>query len=302
MTVATIGAFTMEQRLATSGMSEIHLVHETRRPNFKMVLKMQLTTGARDAFEQVLRQEATLLNQMRHPNIIRIYPLQVEGVKNKVFSAQATEVPLNPWYFVMEYVSGGDLETYTQVIKKFPLGWRLELFYQLLLTIEYMHDQGWAHCDLKPANILFRSAPNPNTMPRIALIDFGSLSPVDRLVRSSATVRYSSPEMLEAISKPALADKVVPSKVDIWALGAMLFEIVTGRPLINEQDKDRAVAAVMRGQYDDMQELDPTAPRPLSRMVNFMTQRDAARRPTPARVIEILEQDVMLPPFVKALG
>src|SRR5437762_2670273 len=99
----TIGAFTMEQKLATSGMSEIYLVHETNRPNFKMVLKMQLTSGARNAYEQVLRQEATLLNQMRHPNIIRIYPLSVTGVRNKVFAAQAPELTNGPWYFVMEY-------------------------------------------------------------------------------------------------------------------------------------------------------------------------------------------------------
>jgi serine/threonine protein kinase len=290
----------MEQKLATSGMSEIYLVHETNRPNFKMVLKMQLV--GKDAYAEVLRQESMLLNQMRHPNIVRIYPLQVQGVKNKVFSAQATELSGAPWYFVMEYVSGGDLENYTGVIKKFPLGWRLELFYQLLLTTEYIHDQGWAHCDLKPSNVLFRSAPNANMMPRVALVDFGSVSPVDRLLRPSGTVRYCAPEMLESFEHPSTIDRVKPSKVDIWALGALLFEIVTGRPLINENDKDSAVRVVKRGQYDDMQEIDPTVPRSLARLVDFMTQTDPARRPTPARVIEIVEQDVMLPPFVKALA
>jgi len=297
-----IGAFTIEQKLATSGMSEIYLAHETKRPNFKMVLKMQLTTGAKDAYAEVLRQEAMLLNQMRHPNIVRIYPVAVEGVKNKMFSAQAQEVAGLPWYFVMEFVSGGDMVTYTEVIKKFPMGWRLEMFYQLLLTVEYVHDQGWAHCDLKPPNILFRSAPNASQMPRVALVDFGSVSPVDRLLRPSGTVRYSPPEMLDAFDNPRAIDQVKPSKVDIWALGALLFEIITGRYLINEQDHDGAVAAIRRGQFDDMQEMDPTVPRALARLVDFMTQREAARRPTPARVIEIMEQDVMLPPFVKALS
>jgi len=298
----TIGAFTIEQKLATSGMSEIHLAHETKRPNFKMVLKMQLTSGAKEAYAEVLRQEAMLLNQMRHPNIVRIYPVHVEGVKNKVFSAQAQELAELPWYFVMEYVSGGDMLSYTEIIKSFPLGWRLEMFYQLLLTVEYIHDQGWAHCDLKPSNILFRGAPNANSFPRVALVDFGSVSPLDRLLRPSGTVRYSPPEMLEAIENPRSMDQVKPSKVDIWALGAVLFELVTGRFMINEQDHDSAVAAVKRGQYDDLQEMDPTVPRSLARLVNFMTQRDAGRRPTPSRVIEIIEQDVMLPPFVKALS
>jgi len=298
----TIGAFSIEQKLATSGMSNIYLCHETKRPNLKMVLKIQLTTGAKDAYAEVLRQEATLLNQMRHPNIVRIYPLHVEGLKQRVFSAQEPNWHDAPWYFVMEYVSGGTLENYTEVIKKFPLGWRLELVYQLLLTVEYIHDQGWAHCDLKPSNVVFRSAPNANTMPRIALVDFGSLSPVDQLLRPSATVRYSSPEMLEAIENPRLISNVRPSKSDVWALGALIFEIVTGRALINEMDRDVAIAAVKSGHYDDMQELDPTVPRSLARLVDFMTQRDSARRPTPARVIEILEQDVMLPPFVKALS
>jgi serine/threonine protein kinase len=298
----TIGAFTLEQKLATSGMSEIYLAHETKRPNFKMVVKLQLTTGAREAYAEVLRQEAVLLNQMRHPNIVRIYPVSVEGVKNKVFAAQAMELPNAPWYFVMEFVSGGDMLTYTELLKSYPLGWRLEMFYQLLLTVEYIHDQGWAHCDLKPSNVLFRGAPSAGSFPRIALVDFGSVSPVDRMLRPSGTVRYSPPEMLAAINNPNLIDQVKPGKVDIWALGAILFEIVTGRFMINEQDHDRAVAAVKRGVYDDIQELDPTVPRPLARLVNFMTQPDAARRPTPARVIEIIEQDVMLPPFVKALS
>ncbi len=298
----TIGAFTLEQRLATSGMSDIYVAHETQRPNFKMVLKIQLTAGARDAYAEVLRQEASLLNQMRHPNIVRIYPLQVPHVKQKVFAAQATERPGAPWYFVMEYISGGILDAYTNVIKQFPLGWRLEMFYKLLLTVEYIHDQGWAHGDLKPSNVLFRSAPSANTMPRVMLVDFGSVSPIDRLLRPSGTVRYCAPEILEVLDHPNLIGQVKPSKTDIWALGALLFEIITGRPLINEMDKDRAVAAVMRGQYDDMQEIDPTVPRALARLVDFMTQRDAARRPTPARVIEIIEQDVMLPPFVKALS
>jgi serine/threonine protein kinase len=298
----TIGAFTIEQKLATSGMSNIYLCHETKRPNFKMVLKIQLTTGAKEAYGEVLRQEATLLNQMRHPYIVRIYPLLVEGMKQRVFSAQEPNWPDSPWYFVMEYISGGVLENYTEVIKKFPLGWRLELIYRLLLTVEYMHDQGWAHCDLKPSNVVFRSAPNANTMPRIALVDFGSLSPADQLLRPSATVRYSSPEMLEAIENPRLIGNVKPNKSDMWALGALIFEVITGRALINETEKNAAVAAVLRGHYDDMQELDPTVPRSLARLVDFMTQRDAARRPTPARVIEIIEQDVMLPPFVKALS
>jgi serine/threonine protein kinase len=298
----TIGGFTLEQLLATSGMSEIYVAHDTQRPNYKMALKIQLTSGARDAYGELLRQESNLLNQMRHPNIVRIYPVNAPGVKQKVFAAQALERPYTPWYFVMEYMSGGVLEAYTEVIKKFPLGWRLELIYRLLLTVDYIHDQGWAHCDLKPSNVLFRSAPNVNMMPQMALVDFGSVSPIDRLLRPTGTVRYCAPEVLEALANPRKIDQVKPGKADVWALGALVFEIVTGRPLINEMDRERAIAAVMRGTYDDMQEIDPTVPRPLAGLVRYMTQRDAARRPTPARVIEIIEQDVLLPPFVKALA
>lgn len=294
-----IGPYTVERQLFTSGISELFLVHEGRRPAVKMVLKRHLAEQDREVYEALLRAEAEHLSQMRHPSIVRIFPLDLKGVKAKVYWAR--ESPDGPWFYVMEYIEGGGLEGHSAMIKTFPLGWRLELYYQILLTIDYMHRLRWAHCDIKPGNILFRALPNPNAMPRPVLIDFTSVSPADRLSRPSGTLRYASPEMVDAINRPDIrTDHIRPYKADIWSLGALLFEIVTGRPLINEQDKARATTSTMRGEFDDMTKVDPTVPKVLARLVNFMTAKDPRDRPPTTKVIEILELEVMPPPFISA--
>jgi serine/threonine protein kinase len=298
-----IGPFAVDRKMFTSGMSEAFLVYDPSRPDMRLVLKRNLTGDNRLAWEELLRNEVEYLVRLRHPSVVRICPFHLRGVgaKGRVFLARETETDTSPWFFVMEYIGGGSLESAAATIKTFPLGWRLELFYQIIIAIDYMHRMKLAHCDLKPGNILFRMAPNAAYMPRPVLIDFGSVSPADRLRRPSGTVRYASPEMLQAINRPDIpTDHIVPWKNDIWALGALLFEIVTGRPLINEQDRSRATTSTMRGEFDDLQKIDPTVPKVLARLVNFMTSKEMTDRPPTSKIIEILEQQVLAPPFISA--
>jgi serine/threonine protein kinase len=301
--VQRIGPFTVEQRLFASGISEAFLVRDPERPDVRLVLKRNLATGDRHANEDMLRFEVEHLARLRHPGVVRIFPFKPHGVgaKGKVYLARESDQDDAPWFFVMEYIGGGPLEAHAAQIKTFPLGWRLELFYQLVIVVDYMHKLKLAHCDLKPGNLLFRAPPAPHLLPRPVLIDFGSVSPADRLRRVSGTLRYAPPEIIEAINRPDIStDHVLPWKADIWALGALLFEIVTGRPLINEQDKTKATTSTMRGEFDDIQKVDPSVPRKLARLVNFMISKDMADRPPTSKIVEILEQQILAPPYITA--
>jgi serine/threonine protein kinase len=300
---ASIGPFAVERKLFTSGMSESWLVHDPARPEVRLVLKRNLVDDNRTAWEELLRNEVEYLVRLRHPNVVRILPFRVHGVgaKGRVFLARESDQEAAPWFFVMEYITGGALESLADKLKLYPLGWRLELFYQVLIVVDYMHRLKLAHCDIKPGNILFRVPPNPAVLPRPVLIDFGSVSAADHTRRPSGTVRYTAPEFLEAIHRPDLStDHLVPWKADIWALGALLFEIVSGRPLINEQDRKRATTSTIRGEFDDLTKLDPTVPKLLARLVNFMISKEMSDRPPTSKIIEILEQQILPPPFIHA--
>jgi len=302
--VERIGPFMIERRLFASGISEAFMVRDESRPNTRLVLKRNLVaTENRMAAEDMLRSEVEYLARLRHPNIVRIFPFKPHGTgaKGKVYLARDSDQDDSAWFFVMEHIAGGGLEEHAARIKTFPLGWRLELFYQIVVVVDYMHRLRLAHGDLKPSNLLFRAPPAANALPRPVLIDFGSVSPADHLRRPSGTLRYAPPEMLEVINRPDIStDHVIPWKADIWALGALLFEIVTGRPLINEQDKTKATTSTMRGEFDDIRQIDPTVPSKLARLVNFMISKQVSDRPPTGKVIEILEQQIIAPPYIDA--
>jgi len=116
----------------------------------------------------------------------------------------------------------------------YSIDWTLELFYQILIAVEFMHHNGVAHGDLKPDNIIFRQSPAANKLPQPVLIDFGSASLFDRMRQLTSSMGYSPPEVMDAVKKKIglnEAPNIDAEKIDIWALGVILFEILAGRKM-----------------------------------------------------------------------
>jgi serine/threonine-protein kinase len=299
----TVGPFEIEAPLSQGGMARIFLAHHRRRPTIRVVVKIpRAANGDRNFDDNMWQEEAQRLNELRHPNIVRICPFETEN-REVTLVSRALNLSGQPMYYVMEYVAGSSLKDAFRVIREFPIGWRLELFYQVLVTIHFMHTLGWAHCDLKPGNILFRAPPSENTLPRAVLIDFGTLSPVNRLNHRVGTVSYAAPEMIDAIRRPDVRpDFVTPRRADIWSLGALLFEIVSGRSLVNVSDIERAKTSTIAGKFDDLRDIEPKAPASLSGLVKLMTAKDPTQRPQTGEIIQIIERDVRFPPFFQAIA
>jgi eukaryotic-like serine/threonine-protein kinase len=296
-----IGPFEVEQGLSAGGMGQLYVAHHIRRPNIRVVIKVpHQDTKAGFDDTSMWQQEAERLNELRHPNIVRICRFEAEN-RQTVLTSRAFNLPGTPLYYVMEYIPSGDLKSHLPTVREFSFGWRLELFYQILIGMDYMHAMGWAHCDLKPANLLFRAPPDKTMMPRPVLIDFGSVSPVNRLSHLVGTVCYAAPEMLEALRRPDVKpDYVNPRRADIWSLGAILFEIVSGRPMVDAKDFDAAASSTIRGKFDDLVEVAPDAPATLSLLVKRMTDKEAMQRPLTKDIIQIIERDIRFPPFFRA--
>lgn len=289
----TIGPFRILEPLSNDGgMSNVYLACEIERPKHYAALKVQLTEDDHSAvYQDLIRQETQYLQALRHPGIVRIFPLRID---NKVaYVARASEQKDQPWYYAMEYIPGDSLEAHTRTIKKYPVEWALELFYQILTTVHYMHKQGYAHCDLKPQNILFRYTPNPNHVPTPILVDFGSATHIKEGIRQlAASVRYSPPEVITALDRgdiPVNELKLQADKIDIWALGAVLFEIITGRPLINRHHRKEITTTILRGELDTMSELRPEVHNSLDKLLEVMLRRVPSERPDTDTLIEAIE-------------
>lgn len=236
-----LNQFTLRKVIYTSRLSQIWQAEHTengRRAGIKIALTWQ--EKGRDSYGEVansfIRNEAEILRHLCHPGLVQIFPLQV-GEDDIKYSARISEcqAEIKPWYFAMKWIEGKPLgECLKQVIKQ-PFEWRMELFFQLLGAIEHMHHCGYAHMDLKPENLIVAPITNGQG-PHVAVIDLGCASdnPHELGNDPGGTDQYAPIELLLAMHSDLAQERrtnVIPHKVDIWSLGAIFFELVTGEPL-----------------------------------------------------------------------
>ncbi len=291
-----IGDYIIVRSLSRQGgMSRVFLAHEIHRPKYLLALKINLTEDENSsAYRNFLRREVSVLKRLRHPNIVRIFPISIED--KIVYSARATKLRNAPSYFTMEYIGGGSLGSHVDLIsRKFSIEWGIELFYQLLITVNYVHSLGFAHCDLKPANILFRYSPKIDELPSPLLIDFGSVAEMGQISRLTASIMYAPPEVVRYLNSGTIdnvQNVLSPEKIDVWSLGVILFEILTGKPLFAEDEQKNITTRILRGKLEQIQSYRPEAPRSLDTMLQAMLRPSPSDRPTISTVIEAIEERI----------
>lgn len=201
-----LGPYRIINQIGQGGMATVYKAYQLsmdRNVAIK-VLPGQLAESAE--FIQRFQQEARIIANLEHPHILPVFDFgESDGVT----------------YFVMRFLEGGTLK---DRMKDGPLSWDEidRLFTQLAEALGYAHDRGIVHRDLKPANALI------DTNGNLFLTDFGiaklleSASP--RLTQTDAvmgTPAYISPEQAQALT--------VDRRSDIYSLGIILYEMVTGR-------------------------------------------------------------------------
>jgi WD40 repeat protein len=179
-------------------------------PHRKVALKVMRIDLASESAQSRFREEAEILARLKHPGIAHVYDAGVEETPN-------CSVP----YFAMEYVEGA--RTVVAHAEEAGLGTRdrLELVARVCDAVHHGHQRGVIHCDVKPGNVLVDGSGDPK------VIDFGvarlagSGDAPDR--RLAGTLGYMSPEL----SEPGCRDPDV--RTDVYALGVLLYEMLTGR-------------------------------------------------------------------------
>jgi tetratricopeptide (TPR) repeat protein len=207
--IGRLGPYGVVKVLGKGGMAVVLLASQ-QQPRRQVAIKVILE-GISGSGLQRFRSEADVVARLRHPHIVQIY--------------QVGEHHDRP-YFVMEYLEGGSL---AQKLANSPLTPRAaaELAAALAGAMQYAHDQGVLHRDLKPSNILLTA----DGQPRISDFGLAKQTKADpdlatqQRTQSGAilgTPAYMPPE--QASSQP------VGPAADVYALGAILYECLTGRP------------------------------------------------------------------------
>ena len=217
--------------IGAGGMGRVFLAMDEGL-NRKVAIK---TLNARFANESGIRtrftQEARSLAQISDPNIVSIFSL-----------GNSEEVP----HFVMEYVEGTDLFHATRAL---TIRQRVELIRKVVLAVEVLHQHQILHRDLKPANILVGADLQPK------LLDFGLALHADSDFRLTSfgelvgTPNYFSPEQ-------TAADRQLDARTDIFSLGTILYESLTGQLPFSERS--------LANQLHSIRTQDPVLPRRLN--------------------------------------
>ena len=200
--------------LGAGGMATVYEA-EQRSPRRRVALKVMHRTMARTAAAQRFAFEAQTLARLRHPNIAPIFEA------GTYTDALGSSIP----YFAMEFVE--DARPFTESARDLPLRERLALFADVCDAVRHGHQLGVIHRDLKPGNILVGRDGRPR------VIDFGVARTVDpedtervtlhtELGQLVGTLNYMSPEQCTGCDR-------VDTRADVYSLGVVLYELVTGR-------------------------------------------------------------------------
>jgi serine/threonine-protein kinase len=251
-----IPGYEVEGVLGRGGMGVVFKARHLKL-NRPVAIKM-LLAGAYAGPEELarFRREAEAVAALRHPNIVQVH--------------DAGEVAGHP-YFTMECVEGGTL-SHSLVGRPKPPRRAAELLITLASAVQFAHQSGFIHRDLKPANVLLTA----DGVPKIT--DFGLVRPIasgSQVTRSGdflGTPCYMAPEQARGH-----ASAVGPA-VDIYALGAVLYEMLTGRPPFDEATPVETIYKVITEVPAPPSRWNVKVPRDLDTICLKCLQKSPARR------------------------
>lgn len=240
-----VGLYTLLERLGDGGFGSVWRAEQSEPVQREVALKI-IKLGM-DTLEVMSRfeQERVALSLMDHPNIA------------KVLDAGAT--PEGRPFFVMELVRGVPITTYC-LEKALPLEQRLRLFKDVCSGVQHAHQKGIIHRDLKPSNILVAEI-DGQPVPKI--IDFGIAKAVSGEKLTELTLRTRVEQMigtpLYMSPEQAAGSADVDTRSDVYALGALLYELLAGQPPFDAK-------TLMAAGYDEMRRIiREEVPRPPTR-------------------------------------
>jgi tRNA A-37 threonylcarbamoyl transferase component Bud32 len=245
--------------LAELGRGGMGVVYKARQLKLGRLTALKVIGGGGRASEEQLRRfraEAVAAARLQHPGVVQIY--DVGEHEGRPFVA-------------LEYVDGGSL---ADRLRGAPLPARVaaELLLPLARAVHYAHERGVVHRDLKPANVLL----DADGRPKIA--DFGLAKRLDADAARTAsgavlgTPRYMAPEQAEGKSRD------VGPAADVYALGAVLYEMLTGRPPFRADSALETMRQVVRDDPVPPSRLQPRTPRDLETICLKCLHKEPRRR------------------------
>jgi serine/threonine protein kinase len=259
------GRYKIIDVIGGGGMANVYLAHDMILDRDVAVKMLRLDFVNDEEFIRRFRREAQSATSLVHPNIVSIYDVGEDG---------------DLYYIVMEYVDGQTLKKYIQQNSPLSVEETLHIMKQLTSAISHAHQNNIIHRDIKPQNILIDNFGN------VKITDFGiamalSATSITQTNSVLGSVHYLSPEQ----ARGGMAN----NKSDIYSLGIVMFELLTGRLPFSGESAVSIVLKHLQSEMPSVRRWNPLIPQSVENIVLKATAKDPFHR---YQRVEDMEEDL----------
>lgn len=265
-TASMIGDYKLLKKLGQGGMGAVYKAEQVSENRVVAIKILAKELAGKGNFIERFKREARAMQKLDHPNILRCYDVgEARGMH----------------FFSMEMVEGGSVEGWLKKLGRFSVGDALYIILKTLEGMQHAHDKTIIHRDIKPDNILLTK----DGVVKIA--DLGLAKDTDEdvsLTKTGAgagTPIYMAPEQARDV-------KHVDVRVDIYAIGVMMYVFLTGQAPFAGATLVELIAAKEKGKFDPMRRHNSDVPSRLDLIVDKMICKDPKMRFASCQ--EIIEQ------------
>lgn len=260
------GRYKVIEMIGGGGMANVYLAHDIILDRYVAIKVLKPEFSNDDEFIKRFRREAHSATSLAHPNIVSIFDV---GEEDDIY------------YIVMEYVEGTTLKQFIQQRRVLTVEEVVDIMKQITVAIEHAHQNQIVHRDIKPHNILIDFQGN------VKVTDFGiamalSATSITQTNSFLGSVHYLSPEQ----ARGGMANK----KSDIYSLGVVMFELLTGRLPFSGESAISIALKHLQSETPSPKRWNPEIPQSIENIVLKATVKDPFRRyDSVAEMIQDLE-------------
>jgi len=265
--IQRIGNCRILAEIGSGGMAVVYKALQEPLSRIVAVKALKSSIVLESQFAQRFEREALFLASMQHENILHVYDFVKQG---------------GTMFIVMEYVEGIDLYDLLERTPRLPVDVAAIVALNVARALDYAHFRGIIHRDIKPANVML------SKKGEVKLMDFGiarddSLQDLTLTGTGLGTPSYMSPEQI-------LGDKL-DYRTDIFSLGIVLYQLVTGRKPFVEDSQRTVMQKIRLDKYTSPRKINPTVPRALDRILaRCMEKLPSNRYPSAQALASDLEE------------
>ena len=249
-----IGNCRIVEEIASGGMAVVYRAIQEPLGRTVAIKALKTSAAAEENVVTRFEREAKSLANLQHENIIHVYDFHHER---------------GAMFIVMEYVQGIDLYDLLEKCGRLPYDVAAILAMQVARALDYVHYRGIVHRDIKPANIMIARTGG------VKVMDFGiardtSFGDLTEAGTGIGTPAYMSPEQV-------LGDKL-DARSDIFSLGVVLYQMVTGKKPFVEDEKKSAMHKIRLEKHESARSVNPEVPRELNNIIDQCLEKQPRDR------------------------